>query len=159
MEIRALQAQDIESVQNFTVNAFKPIFESFENIMGEKVFPIVYSDWRQVHRDHVTNFYNDDNMTCLIAVIDDKPAGFIVYHMQPAEKTGMIEFLVVNPDYQNRGVGTELNQYVIDIMRQTGIKVVSVSTGGDPSHEPAQKAYEKVGFKPFPNIWYYQYLD
>lgn len=157
--IRQMQTTDMKAVQDFTVRAFEPIFESFEQIMGAKVFPIVYPDWRQLHRDHVNNFHNDPNMTALIAVIDDTPAGLIVYHMQPEEKTGVIEFLAVNPDYQKRGVGTQLNDHVIAIMKKAGVKVVSVSTGGDPSHAPARKAYEKSGFTPFTNIWYYQYLE
>jgi len=159
MDIRPIQPDDFDAVKDFVEHAFEPIFESFEQILGEQVFPLVYPDWRGLHRGFIDTFYNDENMTSLIAVIDDQPAGYIVYHMTPKEKTGVIEFLAVNPNFQNRGIGTQLNDHVIDTMREAGIKVVSVGTGGDPSHAPARHTYEKSGFKPLPSVWYFRHID
>jgi hypothetical protein len=31
-------------------------------------------------------------------------------------------------------------------MKEAGMQVATVSTGGDPSHAPARRAYEKAGF-------------
>ena len=39
-----------------------------------------------------------------------------------------------------------------------GMKLAGVSTGGDPGHAPARRAYEKAGYTAFPNVWYYQPL-
>jgi hypothetical protein len=44
-------------------------------------------------------------------------------------------------------------------MREAGMKVATVGTGGDASHAPARAAYEKIGFRPLPTIWYSQSLD
>jgi hypothetical protein len=38
------------------------------------------------------------------------------------------------------------------------MKVASLSTGGDPGHAPARRAYEKAGYTAFPIVWYYQDL-
>ena len=43
-------------------------------------------------------------------------------------------------------------------LRASGMKLAGVSTGGDPGHAPARRAYEKAGYTPFPNVWYYQPL-
>jgi hypothetical protein len=40
-------------------------------------------------------------------------------------------------------------------MREAGVRVVAVGTGGDPGHAPARSAYESVGFM----VRYYKALD
>ena len=43
-------------------------------------------------------------------------------------------------------------------MKESGMKVASLSTGGDPGHAPARRAYEKAGYTAFPIVWYYKDL-
>ncbi|MEM9257441.1 MAG: GNAT family N-acetyltransferase, partial [Pseudomonadota bacterium] len=39
--------------------------------------------------------------------------------------------------------------------KMAGMRVATVATGGDPSHLPARKAYEKAGFNvQIPSVWY-----
>jgi len=47
---------------------------------------------------------------------------------------------------------------VLDIMRAQGLNYVTADTGGDPSHAPARRAYEKVGFLPIPVVHYFKSL-
>ena len=46
--------------------------------------------------------------------------------------------------------------HVLENMRTAGMKYVHVDTGSDPSHIPAQRAYEKFGFVPLPLVHYYK---
>lgn len=95
----------------------------------------------------------------LVALVEDDPAGLLVYKLDHETKTGEIEFLVVNPAYQQMGIATQLNQLVLDKMTEGGMSVAVVGTGGDPSHAPACRAYEKIGFdKALPTVWYYKSL-
>jgi ribosomal protein S18 acetylase RimI-like enzyme len=158
--IREVQEADLPELQALTVRAFEPIFASFAKIMGEKVFPLAYPDWRSTQSNLVDTFFKDEKIHLWLAEHDGKPAGLIAYQLAKGdEKTGEIEFLVVHPEYQNAGIGTELNEFVLTKMREAGMKLVTVGTGGDESHAPARKAYEKVGFRPLPTVWYFMELD
>jgi hypothetical protein len=45
-------------------------------------------------------------------------------------------------------------EFVVARMKQAGMKVATVATGGDPSHTPAQRAYQKAGFDvEIPSVW------
>lgn len=160
MNIRKMNPDDFDAVKQFTVRAFEPVFESFEKIMRAEIFPIVYPDWRALHAGFVETFYNDEHIHVRVADINGEPVGFLAYQFNKGgDHIGEIVFLAVHPDYQNDGVGTQLNNYALSKFRAAGMKVAVVSTGGDPSHAPARHAYEKVGFKPLPNVWYFQHLD
>lgn len=159
MNIRPMQADDIDTVKDFTVRAFIPIFESFKHIMGNNVFPHVYPDWKALHRSHVDTFYNNDQSHVYVADIEGVPVGLIVYRLDNESNVGEIEFLVVDPDHQGNNIATELNEFALSKLKDGGMKVASVSTGGDPSHQPARNAYEKVGFIPLSNIWYFKSLE
>jgi GNAT superfamily N-acetyltransferase len=69
-----------------------------------------------------------------------------------------VHFLAVHPAYQKRGVGSALNAFILEKMREAGMEVAMVSTGGDPSHAPARRVYEKAGYIPLPIVNYYQKL-
>ena len=68
---------------------------------------------------------------------------------------GEIGLSAVHPDYAGKGYGTELFIFAIGNMKNKGMKVATVATGGDPGHLPARKAYEKAGFNiQIPSVWY-----
>jgi ribosomal protein S18 acetylase RimI-like enzyme len=69
-----------------------------------------------------------------------------------------VQLLAVHPDYQNQGIGTELNLFALAEMKKQGMIVAQVETGGDPSHAPARKSYEKAGYAPLPVVRYFQVL-
>src|SRR5437868_4101576 len=74
------------------------------------------------------------------------------------DSTGEVELLAVHPDYQNHGIGTELNQFALEKMKESGMKLALVATGGDPGHAPARRTYEKAGYTALPGVRYYQDL-
>lgn len=74
------------------------------------------------------------------------------------DKTGEVELLAVHPDHQNRGIGTELNTFALAKMKESGMNLAVVSTGGDPGHAPARASYEKAGYTALPLVRYYKNL-
>jgi GNAT superfamily N-acetyltransferase len=52
----------------------------------------------------------------------------------------------VSPAHQGHGVGAQMYVFVLERMREAGMKAAIVTTGGDDAHAPARRAYEKVGF-------------
>jgi hypothetical protein len=43
-------------------------------------------------------------------------------------------------------------------MREAGMKLAVVGTGGDPGHAPARRSYEKAGYTGLPLVRYYKDL-
>ncbi len=58
--------------------------------------------------------------------------------------------VAVDPDYQGHGIGTTLIEFALDWMKDVGMSIAMVETGGDLGHAPARHTYEKVGFGLFP---------
>ncbi len=83
--------------------------------------------------------------------------GFVAVSLDKETRVGEIGLNAVHPDLSGRGIGTRLYRHAIEVMKAAGMKVASVGTGGDPSHAPARRAYEKAGFGPaIPSIWMYR---
>ena len=84
--------------------------------------------------------------------------GLITYEFYEKDKIGEIQFLVVHSEYQNNGIGTKLNNFALQKMTEAGMEMAVVGTGGDESHAPAQRAYEKADFTALPLVRYYKKL-
>lgn len=70
----------------------------------------------------------------------------------------MIEIFAVDPDYQRRGVARALTRHALTHMRENGMDIAVVETGGDPGHQPVRSAYEAPGFTLLPIARYFQIL-
>lgn len=157
--IRPILEDDIEAVVDLSLAAWAPVFRSFETVLGQKVYDHLFPDWHSSQSAAVEQVCKDnEKYTTYVAEVDGKVVGFIAYFMNQEENSGEVEMLAVHPDYQNRGIGTKLNEFVIDQMRAAGVKLVAIGTGGDPGHAPARRCYEKAGYTGFPQVRYYKYL-
>jgi ribosomal protein S18 acetylase RimI-like enzyme len=58
-----------------------------------------------------------------------------------------IYMVAVDPDFQGRGIGSALIEFAPCWMKEAGMSVAMVETGGDPGHERARHTYEKAGFE------------
>lgn len=158
MKIRPIREADIEAVAQLSLRAWAPVFHSFEQILGAEIYFKIYPDWRTQQRAAVEAICKAEDATTLVAEVEGSVAGFISYKLKREAKTGEVEYLAVDPDYQNRGIGTALNTFVLDAMKMEGIELVEVGTGGDPGHAPARKSYEKAGYIALPIVRYYKHL-
>ncbi len=159
LSIRPMTPDDMESVVRLSLAAWAPVFCSFESVLGSRIYHHIYPDWRRQQREVVERVCKDDQKTLvLVAETDERVTGFIAYTVTREEKTGEVELLAVHPDYQNRGIGTALNKFALEKMKQSGVEVAMVATGGDPGHAPARRSYEKAGYTALPLVRYYKDL-
>jgi GNAT superfamily N-acetyltransferase len=159
MKIRLLSENDIEDVLQLSILAWAPVFESFENVLGTTIFHLIYPEWKVSQRSGVEGaLRNSDKYTTWVADVGGKAVGFITCAFNLEEKTAEVELLAVHPQHQNSGIGTELNLFALQIMREKGIKLAVVGTGGDPGHAPARRSYEKAGYTGLPLVRYYKDL-
>jgi ribosomal protein S18 acetylase RimI-like enzyme len=158
LAIRPIDEDDVDALIELTLLAFEPIFDSFQRILGPAIFGIVYPDWRRTQTEWVATMRSRDQIAMWVAELDGTVVGLIAYELDEKERTGEVQFLVVHPAYQRRGVATALNAFALARMRQAGMVLAVVGTGGDASHAPARRAYEKAGYTALPLVRYYKRL-
>src|SRR5579864_6001412 len=159
LAIRPVREDDLTALEELAVLAWDPVFASVRNVLGPEIHAILHPDWRQRQREEVSRYCAETpGAIALVAEVDGAIAGFIAYELNQEALRGVVDLLAVHPDFQNRGIGTELNRLVIERMREAGMRIAIVGTGGDPGHAPARRAYEKAGYTLFPIAHYYQAL-
>ena len=160
LRIRAYVEQDLEDIVQLSLSAWEPVFKSFRQVLGPRIYPIVYPDWRKSQREGVESACKDvERFNILVAQVDGQVVGFLAYELNQEDETGEVVLLAVNPEYQDRGIGTELNITALQEMKAAGMKLAVVRTGGDEGHAPARRSYEKAGYTALPLVRYYQALQ
>ena len=156
---RPIRDNDLEALEELAALAWEPVFVSVRTVLGPEIDAVLHPDWRQRQREEVRCYCaQTPGAVVLIAEVDGTVAGFIAYELNHETQRGVVDLLAVHPDYQNEGIGTELNRIVLERMRQAGMRIAIVGTGGDPGHAPARRTYEKAGYTLFPIAHYYQVL-
>jgi ribosomal protein S18 acetylase RimI-like enzyme len=159
LHIRPVCDADIDALVELSLSAWTPVFGSFEHILGPEIYPIIYPDWKTSQKEGVETVCKDGEKTAVwVAELDGTVVGFVAYELHPEDQSGEVQLLAVHPDYQNRGIGTELNTFALEKMKESGMKLAVVGTGGDPSHAPARRSYEKAGYTALPLVRYYKAL-
>jgi N-acetylglutamate synthase-like GNAT family acetyltransferase len=135
------------------------VFASVREVLDDEIFGQLYGhDWQRRQQSEVEKVLADEKTKVWIAEADDQVIGFVAALLRTDENTGEIRMLAVEPDHQNRGLGSELTEVAMDWIRNSGMPLAFVSTGGDIGHAPARRTYEKVGFTPFPSMLYFRVL-
>ena len=159
LHIRSFVDKDLDAIVHLSLLAWEPVFDSFRQILGPNIYPILYPDWRKSQREGVeTTCNNKEKVNVLIAEVDGGVVGFVAYEFHEKDETGEVILLAVHPDYQNLGIGTELNIVALEKMAAAGMKMAVVGTGGDDAHAPARRSYEKAGYTALPLVRYYKDL-
>lgn len=159
MQIRRGGNQDVEELVGLSLLAWEPVFVSFQQVLGSAIYQHIYPDWQTAQRQTVETYCSERENTLLwVAELDGRLVGFVVYELNHEDKKGEVQLLAVHPEYQNQGIGTALNNFALAKMKESGMQLAEVGTGGDPGHAPARRSYEKAGYSPLPLVRYYQAL-
>jgi len=157
--IRPLAPADIAAVVEFSLRAWAPVFESFRSVLGERVYQALYPDWRTSQAAAVKAACQDDAAPVWVADQQGRPVGYVAVRIGPDSRTGEIDMLAVDPLVQGQGIGTALTAFAVQRLREAGVVLAEVGTGGDPGHAPARRVYERAGFVGLPLVRYYARLD
>jgi GNAT superfamily N-acetyltransferase len=158
--LRPFEPSDLAALQRIRKAAFAPVFQSFRDIVGPTIAAVTFA-----RADAEQAALLDDVCAAgsahqvLVAEAGGVTLGFVAFTLDPKSRIGEIGLNAVHPDHAGRGLGSWMYTCVLERMREAGMVVASVSTGGDPSHAPARRAYAKAGFGPaIPSIHLYQLL-
>jgi ribosomal protein S18 acetylase RimI-like enzyme len=160
LTIRPYTAGDEPALQDIRAAAFAPVFRSFRSIIGDDIAGIALARADLEQAQHLNDLCGPDSKSqILVALMGDAPVGFVAFSLSAETRVGEIGLNAVHPDYAGQGIGAALYDRALARMTEAGMAVATVGTGGDPSHAPARRAYEKVGFgTPIPSLYYYKRL-
>ena len=158
--IKKAHINDLPSLEAIRIDAFKPVFESFRKILGEEIYELAQKkEDEQQHQILASMFDEDSNWNIFVAELNDEIIGFICAQLNLDTLVGEIGLNAISPMHSGKGFGTQMYNFVLDMMKARGIKVATVSTGADKSHEAARSAYKKAGFNvTIPSVWMCQLL-
>ena len=157
--VRPLEDRDVEAVVDLSLRAWAPAFASLERVLGSEIFRRQHPDWREDQRRAVEDVCDPEGGHVWIAEVGASTVGFVAIQLhRPEQSMGEISMLAVDPDYQGGGIGTALTEFALDRLKDAGMTVATVETGGDPGHAAARRTYEKAGYTLLPVARYFKNL-
>ncbi|NEP09444.1 MAG: GNAT family N-acetyltransferase [Symploca sp. SIO2C1] len=130
-----------------------------KNAIDPDVYQTFYPEnWRVSQQKAVEDVCSAEDTHVWVAIDADSTVGFVAVKLHSEDKMGEIYMVAVDPDFQARGIGSALIKFALEWMKNAGMSIAMVETGGDPGHAPARHTYEKVGFRLFPVARYFKKL-
>lgn len=158
--LRPYVSADEDPVVALSLRAWAPVFASVENVLGSELNALLHGeDWRPFQAGAVRATLADPEASPWVAESEDNVVGFVVVKVADAERRiGQIAMLAVDPAAQKRGIGTALTEFATEWLRDRGMAVAVIGTGGDDGHAPARRLYEKANYTQMPIAQYFKAL-
>ncbi|MBW4575083.1 MAG: GNAT family N-acetyltransferase [Aphanothece sp. CMT-3BRIN-NPC111] len=159
MQIEPYDPRHLDAVIRLSLRAWTPVFDSIQNAMNADVYQAFYpNDWRASQQKAVEDVCAAEDTNVWLAIDADSTVGFVAVKLHSEDSMGEIYMVAVDPDFQGHGIGSALIEFALTWMKDAGMSIAMVETGGDPGHAPARHTYEKVGFELFPIARYFKKL-
>lgn len=158
--IRPFEGRDADAVVGLSLRAWAPVYASLERVLGSDIFGRQHPDWRKDQRRAVEGVLAAKKGNVWVAEVDGTAVvGFVAVELHHPERgMGETSMLGVDPEHQGGGVGTALTEFALDRLKEAGMTVAMVETGGDPGHAAARRTYEKAGCTLLPIARYFKNL-
>ncbi|MBD0301311.1 MAG: GNAT family N-acetyltransferase [Tolypothrix sp. T3-bin4] len=159
MRIEPYDAHQLDEVIRLSLRAWTPVFDSIQKVMDFDVYREFYpDDWRVSQQKAVADVCAAEDTNVWVAIDAGSTVGFVAVKLDSETRMGEIYMVAVDPDFQGNGIGTALMEFALLWMKDAGMSVAMVETGGDPGHAPARRTYEKLGFGLLPIARYFKKL-
>jgi GNAT superfamily N-acetyltransferase len=157
--IREYRPADSGAVAGLAIRAWAPVFASLERVLGREMFVRLHgSSWEDFQREAVRGVLADPGMHVWVAEAGPAVIGFVAAALNSERLIGEIVMVAVDPAHQGRGTGSALTEFATGWLREQGMRVAMVETGGDPGHAPARHVYERAGYQLLPVARYFKEL-
>lgn len=155
LAIRPVRESDAPRLQAIREAAFAPVFASFRSILGDAIYDVAQAPEDAAQEGLLTSLLSADSIwDVYVAELGNEIVGFVSVRLDRDGQVGEIGLNAVDPPHAGKGVGAEMYEFAVARMKEAGMRVATVATGGDPSHEPARRAYRKAGFSvEIPSVW------
>jgi GNAT superfamily N-acetyltransferase len=159
MQIQPYDTEQLDAVIRLSLRAWTPVFDSIQQAISADVYQVFYPQhWRVSQQKAVEDVCAAEDTTVWVAIEAGDTVGFVAVKLHSEDSMGEIYMVAVDPDYQGRGIGSALIEFALNWMKDAGMLIAMVETGGDLGHAPARHTYEKAGFKLFPAAKYFKRL-
>jgi GNAT superfamily N-acetyltransferase len=161
LEFRVVEAADLPRLHEIRIAAFTPIHDGYREQIGQEMFEIHYRDWQARQGDLLDQICAPNSgHVVYVALEDGEIVGFVGISADVARERGELGLNAVDPRRQGIGIGAAMHEFALAKLKQVGVKMVLVGTGGDAAHLPARRAYAKAGFAAnIPGIYYFKLLS
>lgn len=158
--IRGFKPGDLARLHEIREAAFEPVFRSFRALLGEEIARVALAAAEREQAELLNRICKAGSAHELFVVEwGGAVVAFCSVALDRNSKVGEIELNAVHPDHQGKGIGSAMYEVALERMREAGMRCASVGTGGDASHAPARRAYEKAGFgHAIPSLYMYRAL-
>ena len=157
--IRDYRPADERPVVAFSLRAWEPVFAALEEALGPELFSRLRGDWRARQAEEVRDVLADSSHRVWVADdVDGSTVGFVAARRQPVSEVGEIYMIAVDPWAQGQGIGMALTHVATDWLRQSGMRVAMIETGGDRAHAAARRLYQKAGYTALPAVRFFKAL-
>lgn len=147
LEMRKVTDEDLDSILGIAAKAFTPIHESFKILLGYNIFQMVYPNWIESQNNYIKQLFLDHNReNFFVMKKNENIVGFISLLIEDGKDKAEIGINAISPEHSRQGIGMQMYEFALDYMKNKGIKLVEVTTGGDESHIAARNAYKRAGF-------------
>lgn len=155
LAIRPAAPADLPRLHEIREAAFAPVFASFRALLGPELYALVQQRQDEGQGPYLTSLLAPDSgWEVHVAESGGVGVGFVSLRLDDDTRVGEIGLNAVHPEHAGRGIGTAMYEFALARMREAGMRAATVGTGGDPSHAPARRAYQKAGFTAhLPCVW------
>ena len=159
VRIQPYDRSQLDAIIRLSLQAWTPVFDSIQNAMDAEVYRVFYpADWRVSQEKAVEDVCAAEDTNVWVAINAGSTVGFVAVKQHSEGSMGEIYMVAVDPDFQGHGIGSALIEFALAWMKDAGMSIAMVETGGDPGHAPARYTYEKAGFELFPVARYFKKL-
>lgn len=154
MHIRDCTPLDLPALTALTIETFRPLLAGSLVRLRAEVTAHDHGHWEDDYRHEVPSLLApDEGRFITLAEEHGKLLGYVGWNTT-GEASGRLEMVAVHPDARRRGVARALCSAALTRLRELGVAVVHIGTGGDEFHAPARALYESLGFIPYPTVDY-----
>lgn len=156
--IRLFMAADTDELVALALRAWEPVFESMRSVLGSELFVALRGeDWREGQAADVKGTISDEGARTWVAEVNGRARGFVTAARRGGG-IGEVVMVAVDPGHQHHGLASALTDTAMTWLRDRGMAVVMVETGGDPGHAAARATYDSLGFTASPVMRYFKRL-
>lgn len=146
---RRFSPGDVEAMQAIRRAAFAPVFASFRGLVGEPIAAIAFADADAEQARLLDEICAEaSGHDVFVVAFGERVIGFASCKLDFERGIGEIGLNAIDPDCAGKGAGAWMYEKILAFMKERGMRIATVGTGGDASHAPARRAYRKAGFGP-----------
>src|SRR6185295_5482282 len=92
IQIREFRDADLETVVEFSLRAWAPVFASVRDVLGDDIFLRLHPDWKANQAEAVKSSCTNDERDVFVAVANGRPVGFVAIALNAFhERMGVID--------------------------------------------------------------------